>query len=357
MTAGPKLVSLALRVHLPITPLIKVTLFDHFCGGETIADCERTIVDLARFHIGSILDYSVEGEASEAGFEAARAEISRLIARAANDQRLPFAVFKVTSIGRFALLAKVHAGTPLTPAEQSEFKILTGRFERLCVEAAQVQVRLLIDAEESWIQGPIDELAFAAMERYNKGKALIYNTVQLYRHDRLAYLHDLHARAQKKGVIAAVKLVRGAYMEKERAWAKSANRPSAIHPDKAATDRAFDAALAYCVAHIEGLHLCAGSHNEASNRLLADLIAKAGLSINDPRIVFAQLLGMSDHLSYNLAHTGFNVAKYVPYGPVRTALPYLFRRAEENSSLQGQSGRELALIESELQRRAGTGAR
>ncbi len=352
-TAGPKLVTLALRARLPITPLIKLTLFDQFCGGETIAGCERTVEQLARFSIGAILDYSVEGEATEKGFDASRDEVLRLIDNAARDKRVPFAVFKVTSIARVGLLAKVQAGKPLSAAERDEWTRATARFDELCDEAGRRGVRVLVDAEDSWTQDPIDALAFAAMQRHNRGRALIYNTVQLYRHDRLAYLRALHARAKAEGLTLGVKLVRGAYLERERAHAKAANKPGVVQPDKAATDRDFDAALGFCVANVATLHFCAGSHNESSNRLLVDLIRKAGLAPRDPRIEFAQLLGMSDHLSFNLAHAGFNVSKYVPYGPVRTALPYLFRRAEENSSIQGQTGRELTLIERELRRRSG----
>lgn len=351
--AGPKLVTFALKARLPITPLIKVTLFDIFCGGETIADCEATVAQLAAYKIGAILDYSVEGEASEAGFEAAMGEVMRLVDNAARDARVPFVAFKVTSMAPFEVLAKVQAGTPLKPDEQSAWDRGVARFDALCDAGAKKGVRMLVDAEESWIQDPIDQLAFLAMQRHNRKTALIYNTAQLYRHDRLAYIKKVHAEAKAAGVIAAFKLVRGAYMEKERARAKSFDVPGPIQTDKAATDRDFDRALAYCVENIETISLCAGSHNEGSNRLLADLVQKAGLAPGDKRIEFAQLLGMSDHLSYNLAHAGFNVAKYVPYGPVRSALPYLFRRAEENSSIQGQTGRELTLIERELKRRSG----
>ena len=348
---GPKLVTASLTLRLPVTPLIKVTLFNQFCGGETIEECAATIARLAAGHVGAILDYSVEGKEKEADFDQTLAEILRMIRNAEGDARVPFAVFKVTGIGRFGLLAKVSASAALSPEEKAEFARVKARVEAVAKEAARCGVRLLIDAEESWIQKTVDDLAFALMARYNDGRALVFNTVQLYLRDRYAYLEDVTTRLSGLGRIAGVKLVRGAYMEKERDYAAKAGRPSPIQPDKAATDCDFDRALDFTIANLSRVHVVAGSHNEASNRHLVKLMAAHAIAPADQRVHFAQLYGMSDNLTYNLAFHGYNVAKYVPYGPVRAALPYLFRRAAENTSIQGQTSRELDLIGRELKRR------
>jgi proline dehydrogenase len=357
VTTGPRLVSLALNLRLPVTPIIKATIFDQFCGGETIADCEETVAELARFSIGAVLDYSVEGRERESDFEDTKAEMLRLITHAASDPRVPFSVFKVTGLARFDLLARIQAsqngGPALTADEKAEWQRSEERIRGICRAAAAANVRILIDAEETWIQDPIDQLALSLMQEHNRGRAIVYNTLQMYRHDRLRFLEKMHRDCRDAGVVLGAKLVRGAYMEKERAHAEKAGRASPIQPDKASTDRDYDAALRYCVSHVDSVHVFAGSHNEGSNRLLAELVVKRGLRPEDKRVEFSQLLGMSDHLTYNLAHHGFNVSKYVPYGPVRAVLPYLFRRAEENSSIKGQASRELQLIQRELCRRAG----
>lgn len=349
---GPKIVSFALKLRLPITPLIKKTLFDHFCGGTSIADCQPVIQQLAQWQVGSILDYSVEGAESENDFDQTTAEIEKVIERAQGDATVPFAVFKVTGIARFALLEKLSAEVALTSDEVLEERRVQARFERLCQRAHDCGVRIMIDAEESWIQAAIDRYALAMMQRFNRQKPIVFNTVQMYRVDRYAYLEELLNQAKADGFYVGIKLVRGAYMEKERQWAQDHGLPSPIHPNKEATDHAFDAALRLLFRHIERAAVVAGSHNEASLRLLTELMQDSGLAATDDRCEFAQLLGMSDHLTYNLAHAGFRASKYVPYGPVRAVLPYLFRRAEENSSIQGQAGRELQLIERELARRA-----
>jgi proline dehydrogenase len=350
--AGPKLVNLALTLRLPVTPLIKTTIFDYFCGGTSIEDCEPVVEQLGRWGIGSILDYSVEGAEREADFERTTAEVLRVIERAASDPSVPFAVFKMTGVGRFGLLEKLSAGDGLTAAETAEERLLAGRIERLCTTAHERGVRIMIDAEETWIQEAIDRYALDMMRRFNKQRPLVYNTVQMYRVDRPSYLERLLATAREEGFHAGVKLVRGAYMEKERERAQRLGLSDPIQPDKAATDRAFDAALQLLLDHAVQVGLVAGSHNEASVRLLAEQMLARGLPADDRRFEFSQLLGMSDNLTYNLADAGFHASKYVPYGPVRAVLPYLFRRAEENSSIQGQAGRELQLIERELARRA-----
>lgn len=330
--------------------LIKSTIFSHFCGGETIAECKPTIARLWKYKVGTILDYSVEGEEQETVFEATCNEIIRTIREAAGSEAIPFSVFKTTGIARFALLEKVQQGAVLTPAEQAEWEKVRERFIRICQAAHDQHVRLFVDAEETWIQEPIDRLAEEMMRRFNTERAIVYNTLQMYRHDRLAYLQRMLA---EKGFFHGYKLVRGAYMEKERQRASDMGYADPIQPDKSASDRDYDAALELCVAHIDQVSICAGTHNENSSLKLVRLMQEAGLRPDDERIYFSQLLGMSDHISFNLANAGYRVAKYVPYGPVKAVLPYLGRRAQENSGMSGQMGRELRLIRQEIQRRKG----
>jgi proline dehydrogenase len=310
---------------------------------------------LAQSGIGTILDHSVEGADNEDALDHTVAEVLRTIAVAKGRKEVPFCVFKPTGIARVAILEKVSAKAALSPAEEAEWQRAQKRMEKICAAAAEADVPTLIDAEESWIQDAIDHLAQRMMERYNTRHALIYNTVQLYRHDRLAFLQRSTEEAKAKGYFLGMKLVRGAYMEKERERAAEKGYPSPIQPDKAASDRDYDAALRYCVDHIDRVRIVAGTHNEQSSLLLARLMNERGLAHEDPRICFSQLLGMSDNISYNLAQAGYRVAKYVPYGPVREVMPYLMRRANENTSARGQSGRELTLILQERERRAKAG--
>lgn len=346
--------TLALRLHLPITGLIKATIFKQFCGGETTHDCEGRIQELATFGIGTILDYSVEGKTSDEDFEHTTELIISTIRMAKESKSIPFAVFKVSGIGRFNLL-EIASETSITPdaKTQEEIAAVKSRFERICDAAASNQIRLFIDAEETWIQPILDEWTFEMMCEYNTQRAIIYNTVQMYRHDRLAFLKKQAEAAQSQGIIYGVKLVRGAYMEKERERAQKMGYPSPIQPDKASSDRDYNEALRFMVANHAHFALCAGSHNEESSMLLTELMAEKNLENSNEKFFFAQLLGMSDHISYNLANAGYNVAKYVPFGPVKEVLPYLLRRADENTSVAGQSGRELGLISGELKRRSG----
>lgn len=330
--------------------LIKSTIFSHFCGGETIAECKPTIGLLWKHKVGTILDYSVEGEEQESVFEATCNEIIRTILEAAGSEAIPFSVFKTTGIARFALLEKVQQGTELSAAEKAEWEKVRERFIRICQAAHEHRVRLFVDAEETWIQEPIDRLAEEMMRRFNTERAIIYNTLQMYRHDRLAYLQRM---LSETGFYQGYKLVRGAYMEKERQRAAEMGYQDPIQPDKAASDRDYDAALELCVANIDRVNICAGTHNESSSLKLVRLMREAGLRPDDERIYFSQLLGMSDHISFNLSNAGYRVAKYVPYGPVKAVLPYLGRRAQENSGMAGQMGRELRLIRQEIQRRRG----
>ena len=342
---------LAFALRLPIEPLIRISLFRQFVGGESIRACEDTIAALATYGIGSILDYSAEGQADEAGFDRTRDELLKVIDRSAADARIPFAVFKPTGLGRAELLEKASRWDSLNPSERAEFDRFKVRFGEICARAVAAGTPVMVDAEESWLQPAVDQLVLEMMQLHNRQRAMIWNTVQMYRSDRLDYLKDLLAIARRDGFGVGLKLVRGAYMEKERDFARQHGLPSPIHPSKAATDQAYDAAVAHCLNDIDRVSFCCGSHNEASNRLLMQGMADRGLARDDSRIWFAQLLGMSDHISYNLARAGYKVVKYVPYAPIRDLVPYLMRRAEENSSVAGQSPRELALLQQEMKRR------
>jgi proline dehydrogenase len=293
----------------------------------------------------------VEGKEAEEEFDKTAGETLDTIKRAAGDSNIPFCVFKVTGLARFALLEKVSAQAQLNTQEEKEWQKVKDRVLRICAQAAATGVPIFIDAEESWIQGAIDALADEMMSRFNKQKAIVYNTVQLYRKDRLEFIKKSHSLAQKNTYLLGLKLVRGAYMEKERERATAMNYQNPIQNSKEDSDRDYNAALDYCLEHINEIAICAGTHNEKSSLHLVELMKKFKVPANDNRVYFSQLLGMSDHISYNLAQAGYNVAKYVPYGPVKDVLPYLIRRAEENTSVKGQTGRELSLIIKEKERR------
>jgi proline dehydrogenase len=348
---GGLISSLALKVHLPIKSLIKNTVFEQFCGGETLIECERIINALASSNIKTILDYSVEGKQSEKDFNVTTKQIIASINFAKTNTDIPFAVFKITGVARFKLLEKINCSSNLTEEEKKEYARVKHRINKICKSAHQNNIPVMIDAEESWIQDVIDELVEEMMRLYNKQKALIYNTIQLYRHDRLDYLKSLHENSKENGYYIGVKLVRGAYIEKENERALRNNYSSPIQASKKASDVDYDLALEYCCENIHGISICAGTHNETSSKYLMDLMKTYKIRKNDPKIYFSQLLGMSDHISYNLAASGYNCVKYVPYGPVKEVLPYLVRRAEENTSIAGQTGRELKLIIQEMKRR------
>jgi len=345
----------ALKMRLPINGLIKSTIFKQFCGGETIEECKPTTDLLSRFGIGTILDYSVEGKTSEEDFDKTVEEIIDTIHAAKKDRHIPFAVFKVTGIARFGILEKANdPNAILSEIEKLELVLTVSRIDKICLAAHDNDVPVFIDAEETWIQDTIDRITLKMMQKFNKEKAIVYNTLQMYRHDRLEFLKKEIEIAKKESFHYGVKLVRGAYMEKERARAEQNSYPSPIQPDKSACDADFNEALELIVANINHMALCAGSHNEQSAYLLVDLMEKYKIEKNDHRIYFAQLLGMSDHISYNLSNSGYNVAKYVPYGPIKEVMPYLLRRADENTSVAGQTGRELSLIMKERARRNAT---
>lgn len=356
MVGNPSLVNVSAKLapiglNIGFKGLIKATIFKQFVGGETIKECDKTIAELGKFNIGTILDYSVEGKESEADFDACCKETIETIHKAKDDKHIPFCVFKVTGMARFDLLVKVSSNEILSDIEIKEYEKVKQRVHLICSEAHSANQAIFIDAEESWIQPAIDDLANNNMLLFNKEKAIVYNTFQLYRKDRLDFLKTTIANAKQHHIHVGAKLVRGAYMEKERIRAKEKNYPSPINDTKEDSDIHYNLALLECVKNIDMMGLCAGTHNENSSLYLVELMNKYAISNNDKRIFFSQLLGMSDHISYNLALSGYNVSKYVPYGPVKEVLPYLIRRAQENTSVKGQTGRELSLIIKEKNRR------
>ncbi|MDG1528308.1 MAG: proline dehydrogenase family protein [Polaribacter sp.] len=347
---GTAVTNFALKAHLPVEGLIRSTVFDHFCGGVTEEDCLPSIDKLYTKNVHAILDYSVEGKETEEQFDHALEKTLKTINFAQEKASIPYAVFKPTGFGRFALYQKLTENEELTVDEKSEWLRVVERYHTVCKAALEKDVPLLIDAEESWMQDAADVLIEELMELYNTEKAIVFNTLQMYRHDRLAYLKDLHQRAHQKGYHIGMKVVRGAYMEKERSRAEEKGYDSPICRDKQATDDNYNAAILYMMEHSK-MALFAGTHNEESSLMLMDLAKKYNIKPNDLRLWFGQLYGMSDHISFNLANEGYNVAKYVPFGPVRDVMPYLIRRAEENTSVAGQTSRELGLIKSEKKRR------
>ena len=349
---GKGLTNFGLKAHLPIKGMIKKTIFSQFCGGETIEECTKAIDLLWNSRIGTILDYSIEGKTSDEDFEATTLEIIATIEKGKGNDAVPFAVFKVTGICRFAVLEAANGGlTGMSEDDIKAYDAMKTRVNRICKAAHDAKVPVFIDAEETWIQDTIDHVTHEMMELYNKEQAIVYNTVQIYRHDRLEFLKKHVQWAKENGLKYGVKLVRGAYMEKERARALVNGYESPIQPDKEACDRDYNLALEFLLDEMDHMALVAGTHNEESSQFLAELLEKKNIAKYDKRIYFAQLLGMSDHISYNLANAGYNVAKYVPYGPVKEVMPYLLRRANENTSVKGQTGRELSLIRTERERR------
>lgn len=344
-------------IHLPIKFLIKATIFKQFVGGENIDDCELTIKKLDDYKIGTILDYSVEGKEEEESFLSVEKEILRTIEKAKKDKRISFSVFKVSGLGRHYILEKRSKMIELDIEEQVEWEKIVNRVQTICTASYIANCPIFIDAEESWIQPAIDELALMMLRKFNTKKCIIYNTAQLYRHDRLKYVQDLFEISKKENFYLGLKLVRGAYMEKERMRAQELEYKNPIQPNKEASDLDFDKAMVFCLEHIDKVGICLGTHNENSSLKLANELADRKIPFNHPHVFFAQLIGMSDHISYNLSEDGYNVAKYVPYGPVKEVVPYLIRRAEENTSVKGQTGRELSLIKKELRRRKVTNSK
>ncbi len=349
---GKVATNFALSLRLPIRKIVKATIFKQFCGGESIEDCRNKIEELATFKVGTILDYSIEGKTTDEDFEQTVEIIIQTIQEGINNKNIPFAVFKVTGIGSINLLEMASdQNCNLNESQILELEGIKNRIERICAAAHTAMIPVFIDAEESWIQAIIDTWALEMMLKYNLEKAIVYNTLQMYRHDRLEFLTSCSENAKKHGIKYGIKLVRGAYMEKERARAQKLGYPSPIYPDKNASDDAYNTALKFILEHEMLFALCAGTHNEESSLLLTQELERKQISRDNDKFYFAQLLGMSDHISFNLSNAGFKVAKYVPFGPVKEVMPYLLRRADENTSVAGQTGRELSLIIKELDRR------
>jgi proline dehydrogenase len=351
---GTAVTNFALKAHLPVEGLIRATVFDHFCGGTTEDDCLTVVDKMFTKGVSSVLDYSVEGKEEEEQFDAALEMTLKTIEFAKERLAIPFAVFKPTGFGRFYLYEKVGEKQPLTPEELVEWNRVEERFDIVCKTAHEKDVALLIDGEESWMQDAADDLVTDMMRKYNKDKAIVFNTLQLYRWDRLDYLKRLHNIAKAENFHIGMKLVRGAYMEKENKRAEEKGYPTPICASKEATDINYDATVIYMMENLEKMSIFAGTHNEESSYKLMDLMHKMNIAKNDNRIWFGQLYGMSDNISYNLAQNGYNVAKYLPFGPVRDVMPYLIRRAEENTSVAGQTSRELNLLKAERDRRKST---
>ncbi|MFN9665613.1 MAG: proline dehydrogenase family protein [Bacteroidota bacterium] len=354
---GTRLTPFIMRTGLPVHGLIRKTLFKQFVGGETLEETAGVAKTLDSFGVKVILDYGVEGKEGEEAFDTATEEFMRVIRYAATQTNIPFISIKVTGLARFGLLQTLNEAPRLRSGihddefERDEWNMVRERMYAICELAAEKQIGVLIDAEESWIQDPVDRLCIEMMQVFNKTAPVVYNTVQLYRHDRLAFLKMSHRIAKEKGFVLGLKLVRGAYMEKERARAREMGYDSPIQPDKAAADNDFNAAVRYCLENLSEMAVVIASHNEESNRLAAVTMDELGITHQHPRVHFSQLYGMSDHITFNMAKAGFAVSKYLPFGPIRDVIPYLMRRAQENSSVSGQTGRELTLIQRELQRR------
>jgi len=350
---GTAVTNFALKAHLPVEGLIRATVFDHFCGGVNEVDCLSVVDKLFTKGVSSVLDYSVEGKEEEEQFDAALKMTLKTIEFAKERAAIPFAVFKPTGFGRLDLYEKVGAKMELTESEKSEWNRVVTRFDKVCSEAHQKNVPLLIDAEESWMQDAADDLVAEMMRKYNKEKAIVFNSLQMYRWDRLDYLKNLHQQAKTEGFYIGMKIVRGAYMEKENLRAQENGYPTPICESKDATDSNYDAAIHYMVENIDRMAIFAGTHNELSSYKLMEYMLELNIEKKDVRIWFGQLYGMSDNISYNLSENGYNNAKYLPFGPVRDVMPYLIRRAEENTSVAGQTSRELKLITAERDRRKG----
>jgi proline dehydrogenase len=363
------IVPLAIKWHIPFTnTLIRKTIFSQFVGGETLLDTALVAKKLEQYNVKVILDYGVEGGSDgEEGFEHSAKQFIEVIEYAATQSNIPFMSVKVTGIARLELLEKLDASMTklegtlmkrysaaielLSDEEKSEWKRVRERILRICNSAEANQISVLIDAEETWIQDPVDALTIEMMDMLNKGKVVIFNTLQLYRHDRLNFLKDMHEAAVQRGFILGAKLVRGAYMEKERERAAAMNYPSPIQPDKTSCDSDFNAAIEFCIQHLDQIYVIVATHNEQSNLFATELLRKNNYSYNHPHIHFSQLYGMSDNITFNFAREGCSVSKYLPFGPIKDVIPYLMRRAQENTSVGGQTGRELSLIKRELYRR------
>lgn len=341
----------AIKIGFPIKWFVKPTVFKQFCGGETIEECQNTINSLGKYNVKTILDYSKEGAENETSFEETKNEIIKTIDKAKTEKNIAFAVFKMTGIAEFNILEKASKTTDLQNEDLLKYQKTKHRTQAICEKAYQENIPVFIDAEETWIQTAIDNIAYEMILKFNQKKAIVYNTLQLYRNDRIEYLKNTINKAKQDNIKLGFKLVRGAYMEKERERAIKLNYPSPINNTKAETDSIYNEAIKICIENSDIMSICIATHNEESTLYAIEMMKKFNIKTTDERIHFAQLLGMSDHISFNLSNEGFNVSKYVPYGPVKDVMPYLIRRAQENTSVAGQTGRELSLISNELKRR------
>ena len=348
---GTAVTNFAIKAKLPVEGLIRSTVFDHFCGGVNEDDCLDIIERMYELGVSSVLDYSVEGKETEAHFDAAMEKTLKIIRFSEEKDSMPIAVFKPTGFGRFHLYQKKGEGKPFTEEEQAEWDRVVARYDKVCQLGKEKDVEILIDAEESWMQDAADELVTDMMRKYNTDSTIVYNTLQMYRHDRMDFLKAEHEIAKKEGFLLGYKIVRGAYMEKENDRALEKGYLTPICESKQATDINFNDAIKYILDNLDTISLFAGTHNEESSYLVMDLMQEKNIANTDNRVWFGQLFGMSDNISFNLANLGYNVAKYVPFGPVKDVMPYLIRRAEENTSVAGQTGRELMLIKKEKARR------
>ncbi|WP_193408750.1 proline dehydrogenase family protein [Flavisolibacter tropicus] len=365
---GTRLAPWSIKVGLPVKGLIRQTIFKQFVGGETLSETATVAKKLAESNVQVILDYGVEGMEGESAFDHARDEFIRVIEYAATQPNIPFMSIKVTGFARFGLLEKLdalmkaskdnslildynNALQQLSAEEMKEWQKVYDRTKRVCEAAKQQGIGVLVDAEETWIQDPVDALTTLMMDAYNREKVVVYNTIQLYRHDRFAFLKESFQIAEERGFLLGAKLVRGAYMEKERKRAVEKGYESPIQPTKEASDNDYNASVRFCIDNLDRIGLIVASHNEYSNLLATQLLREKGLPLNHPHVHFSQLYGMSDNITYNLAKAGCSVSKYLPFGPIKDVIPYLMRRAQENTSVGGQTGRELSLIQKELKRR------
>ena len=354
---GTRITPFLIKTGLPVDGIIRNTIFRQFVGGETLTETAPVVNMLGEYGVQVILDYGVEGKEGEDNFDKATEEFVKVIEYASTQKNIPFISIKVTGLARLGLIQtlnespRLRSGIHDHETEIDEWERVKDRMYHLCEIASEKNVGVLIDAEESWIQDPIDRLVMEMMEEFNKEKVVVYNTIQLYRHDRLEFLKLSHRIAKQSNFLLGIKLVRGAYMEKERERAQQKGYPDPIQKNKENTDNDFDAAVGYCIQNINEIAFIVASHNDKSNLLTYDLLNQKNIPLNHPHIHFSQLYGMSDNITFNLAKAGCSVSKYVPFGPIRDVIPYLMRRAQENSSVSGQTGRELALLKRELERR------
>lgn len=349
---GVSLLNFTVKNNFPfVDGIVKQTLFEQFCGGETREESMSVVKQMFKRGVGSIFDYSIEGKEEEEVFDAVCKEIKDIIRFSVGNLAIPFIVFKPTAFGRIDIYEEVGKGKELTTSQKEEWNRVVTRFDEVCKLCFENNKKVMVDAEESWMQDAADQLCEEMMEKYNQEKPIVWNTIQMYRTGRLEYMNAHLERAKEKGYFIGYKIVRGAYMEKERKRAEEQNYPDPIQPTKQASDDNYNAGIDFVMANLDKVSAFFGTHNEKSSELVMDKMQANNLEHNNPHIYFGQLYGMSDNITYYLADKHYNVAKYLPYGPVKDVVPYLTRRAQENTSVAGQTGRELGLIDKELKRR------